>query len=127
MTQMSAKAQSVPAPSPKSSKLVERGKQFWVRVPVVGRVPVAPPAQLAFYGGLGALAAFNLIDWPVAVVIGVTQVVARHFGKRRAAEPEQTSPTDGQAKSTSNSARETTAPRTRVKSSDQTPTATSGG
>ncbi|WP_139809730.1 hypothetical protein [Mycobacterium avium] len=124
---MSSEAQSIPAPNTKSSKLVERSTKLWTRVPVVGRVPMPPPEQLAFYGGLGALAAFSLINWPVAVVIGVGEtVVARQLGKRPTAQPEQTSPPDGQAKPTSNSAGETTAPRTGAKSGDQTPTATSG-
>lgn len=123
---MSAEAQSIPAPNTKSSKLVERSTKLWTRVPVVGRVPIPPPEQLAFYGGLGVLAAFSLINWPVAVVIGVGEtVVARHLGKRPTAEGEQTSAPDGQAKPTSNAAGETTAPRTGAKSGDQTPMATS--
>lgn len=33
--------------------------------------------QLAYYGGLGALAALSVIDWPVAAAIGVGTVVAQ--------------------------------------------------
>ncbi|WP_223839225.1 hypothetical protein [Saccharopolyspora pogona] len=35
------------------------------------------PLQLAFYGGLGALAALSVIEWPVAAAIGVGTVVAQ--------------------------------------------------
>ncbi|MFY9920856.1 MAG: hypothetical protein WAL26_21055 [Mycobacterium sp.] len=52
---------------------------------------VPPPDQLAFYGVVGGLAALGLIDWPVAIAIGVGQaVVARHFNDQRpaATEPE---------------------------------------
>ncbi len=35
------------------------------------------PGQLAFYGGLGALAALSVIEWPVAAAIGVGTVVAQ--------------------------------------------------
>lgn len=67
------------------SRLVEQGKKFSIRLPVVGKVAVPPPDQLAFYGALGALAAGGLIDWPVALAIGVGQVVlARHFSDRSA-------------------------------------------
>ncbi|WP_235883732.1 hypothetical protein [Saccharopolyspora elongata] len=35
----------------------------------------------AFYGGLGALAAFAVIEWPVAVAIGVGAVIAQRSGR----------------------------------------------
>lgn len=40
------------------------------------------PGQLAFYGGLGALAALSLIEWPVAAAIGIGTVVAQRAGER---------------------------------------------
>lgn len=48
-----------------------------------------PPEQLAFYGGIGALAVFGVVDWPVATVLVVGHMLAesRHgrmlqeFGK----------------------------------------------
>lgn len=74
-----------------ASKLVQRAEKFSVRLPVVGRVAVPPPDQLAFYGMVGALAAVGLIDWPVAVAIGVGQaIVARHFNDQRPAATEPT-------------------------------------
>ncbi|MBX6768075.1 MAG: hypothetical protein IRY90_13145 [Actinomadura rubrobrunea] len=36
-----------------------------------------PPGRLAYYTGLGALAVFGLVDWPVAAAIGVGVAVAR--------------------------------------------------
>lgn len=42
---------------------------FAVELPVVGRVGIPRPEQLAYYGALGALAAAEIIDWPVAVVL----------------------------------------------------------
>lgn len=39
------------------------------------RVP--GPRQMALYGGLGAMAVFGAIDWPVAVAIGAATAVAR--------------------------------------------------
>jgi hypothetical protein len=74
-----------------ASRLVERAKKFSVHVPVVGRVSVPAADQLAFYGMLGILAAVNVIDWPVALAIGVGgAVVARHVNHRPAAPTEDT-------------------------------------
>jgi hypothetical protein len=81
-----------------ASKLVQRAEKFSVRLPVVGRVAVPPPDQLAFYGVVGALAAVGLIDWPVALAMGVGQaVVARHFNDQRPAATEPTSLPAGEA------------------------------
>ena len=42
---------------------------FAVDLPVIGRVRLPRPEQLAYYGALGALAAAEIIEWPVAVVL----------------------------------------------------------
>ncbi|MGI8311814.1 hypothetical protein [Saccharopolyspora hattusasensis] len=36
--------------------------------------------MMAFYGGLGALAALSMIEWPVAAAIGVGVAVAQRAG-----------------------------------------------
>jgi hypothetical protein len=41
-----------------------------LQLPVVGRVRIPRPDQLAFYGALAALVAVELVEWPVAVAIG---------------------------------------------------------
>jgi cation-transporting P-type ATPase I len=90
---MLTRARSFLASNRDASRLVQQAKKFSVRLPVVGKVSVPPPDQLAFYGVLGALAAVSLIDWPVAVAIGVGQaVVARHFSDRPTPEPEHATP-----------------------------------
>ncbi|WP_449065844.1 hypothetical protein [Planomonospora algeriensis] len=41
-------------------------------------LPALPSRErLAYYGGLGALAAFGLLEWPVAAAIGVGTVIAQ--------------------------------------------------
>lgn len=40
-----------------------------VRVPFVGGVTLPPAEQLAYLAGVGVLAALELVDWPVAVVL----------------------------------------------------------
>jgi hypothetical protein len=57
---------------------VERMHRTGVTVPLVGwRLPVPPPELLTFYGGLAALAAIDLVDWPLAVVIAIGHELAR--------------------------------------------------
>lgn len=41
-----------------------------------------PPRQLAYFGALGVLAAVELIEWPVAVAIGVGTAIAGRAGQR---------------------------------------------
>jgi hypothetical protein len=55
---------------------IRQGETFAVNLPVLGRMNVPRPEQLAYYGGLAALAAFELIDWPVAVVIAAGHLLA---------------------------------------------------
>ncbi|OBI94026.1 hypothetical protein [Mycobacterium asiaticum] len=55
---------------------IREGHTFAINLPVVGKVAVPRPEQLAYYGGLAALAAFELIDWPVALVIATGHVLA---------------------------------------------------
>jgi hypothetical protein len=55
---------------------IREGETFAVNLPVVGRVEIPRPEQLAYYGGLAALAALELIDWPVAVVIATGHILA---------------------------------------------------
>ena len=49
---------------------VRRAQSFSVDLPLIGRVPLPRPEQLAFYGALGVLAAVEIIEWPVALRAG---------------------------------------------------------
>jgi hypothetical protein len=50
-----------------------------------------PPGRLAYYTGLGALAALGVMDWPVAAAIGVGVAVARRAtGRQRAGQSRTT-------------------------------------
>jgi hypothetical protein len=45
-------------------------------------VEIPRPEQLAYFGGLAALAALELIDWPVALVIAAGHFLAsNHHNK----------------------------------------------
>ncbi len=61
---------------------IREGETFVVNLPVVGQVEIPRPEQLAYYGGLAALAAFELIDWPVALVIAGGHILASNHHNR---------------------------------------------
>ncbi|MGH3524122.1 MAG: hypothetical protein ACRDU4_15195 [Mycobacterium sp.] len=61
---------------------IREGETFAVNLPVIGQLQVPRPEQLAYYGGLAALAAFELIDWPVAVVIAAGHILASNHHNR---------------------------------------------
>ena len=47
-----------------------------MHVPVVGEVVIPPPDRVAYYAGVGVLAAVGLIEWPLAVVVAAGHVLA---------------------------------------------------
>ncbi len=65
---------------------VRDAETFVVTLPVVGRVRIPRPDQLAYYGALAALAALEIIDWPVALVIGTGHALASQHHNRVAQE-----------------------------------------
>ncbi|MET8281361.1 hypothetical protein [Micromonospora sp. NPDC005174] len=51
-----------------------------VALPMLGEVAVPPPDKVAYYAGLGVLAALQVIEWPLALVITAGHVLAdQHF------------------------------------------------
>lgn len=70
-----------------ASRKVAQGRKYSLDLPIVGRVLVPPPEQLAIYAALGGLAVLELIDWPVALAMGVgSALVARHLSELEARE-----------------------------------------
>lgn len=41
------------------------------------RPALLPPGELAYYGGLGLMAVFGLVEWPVAGVLAFGTMIAR--------------------------------------------------
>jgi len=79
---MFATTRSLMSAQREASKRVAEARRFSVRLPLIGTVRVPPPDQLAFYGVLGGLAVVELIDWPVALAMGLgSALVARHFAE----------------------------------------------
>jgi hypothetical protein len=52
----------------------------------LGMVRLPSPKRLAFYGGIVALAAFGILDWPVALVIGAGHLLADDHHHKALAE-----------------------------------------
>lgn len=72
-----------------AAERVRQGKSYSVALPIVGRVPVPSPEQLAIYAALGGLAVLEVIDWPVALAMGVgSAVVSRRLTDLKEREEE---------------------------------------
>jgi hypothetical protein len=65
---------------------VRNAETFAVTLPVIGRVRVPRPEQLAYYGALAGLAALEIIDWPIAVAIGAGHALASNHHNKVAQE-----------------------------------------
>jgi hypothetical protein len=65
---------------------VRQGQGFAVNVPVVGRIRIPRPEQLAYFGALSVLAAVEIIDWPIALVVAAGHVLAEQHHNRFAEE-----------------------------------------
>jgi len=55
---------------------VRDAETFAVTLPVGGQVRIPRPDQLAYYVALAGLAALEIIDWPIALVIGAGHALA---------------------------------------------------
>ncbi|MGY1792943.1 hypothetical protein ACI796_03015 [Geodermatophilus sp. SYSU D00525] len=66
-----------------------QGNRVDVPLPVLGTVHLPPLDSLALYAGLAALAAVEVLEWPVAAAIGVGHLLVQqehfrflhHFGE----------------------------------------------
>lgn len=47
-----------------------------LRVPAVGEVVMPPPERMAYYAGMGVLAAAGVIEWPLAIVVAAGHMLA---------------------------------------------------
>jgi hypothetical protein len=57
---------------------IREGRSFALNLPIVGRVRIPHPEQAAYLGALGVLAAFELIDWPIALAIAAGHALAQN-------------------------------------------------
>jgi hypothetical protein len=52
----------------------------------IGTIRLPSPQRMVYYGGIGALAAFGIIEWPVALVIGIGHLLAEDHHHKCLAE-----------------------------------------
>jgi hypothetical protein len=72
-----ASSRSQPAAARRAAARVIDEHTLTVTLPDhLGTVRLPEPERLAFYGGVAALAAFGILDWPVAVVLGIGHLLA---------------------------------------------------
>jgi hypothetical protein len=58
-----------------------------VTLPLIGlRIDLPRPERLAWYAGLGLMAAFELVDWEVALIIGLGHLIADNAHNETIAE-----------------------------------------
>lgn len=61
---------------------IREAETIVMNLPICGQVKIPRPEHLAYYGGLAALAALELIDWPVALVIATGHILANNHRNR---------------------------------------------
>jgi hypothetical protein len=55
-----------------------------VNIPVAGvSVPLPSTEDMIYYGGLGAMTALQMIEWPVTLAVAAGYALATHDGQRR--------------------------------------------
>jgi len=58
-----------------------------VTLPLIGvRIDLPRPERLAWYAGLGLMAAFELVDWELALIIGLGHLIADNAHNETIAE-----------------------------------------
>ncbi|BBZ09848.1 MULTISPECIES: hypothetical protein [Mycobacterium] len=76
-------------PAPKKAtavKQVAAKHRPTIALPLFGTVPVPELDQLAYYGGVAALAALELIEWPIAAIVAAGHVLAHNRHNKALAE-----------------------------------------
>ncbi|GGK68876.1 hypothetical protein Sme01_14210 [Sphaerisporangium melleum] len=69
---------------PGMARMSPQREQEMGRAMETAKTFLPPPDRLLYYGGLGALAALGMIEWPIAVAVGIGTVIAtRAAGGRR--------------------------------------------
>lgn len=65
---------------------IRNAETLLVNVPVFGKVRIPRPEQVAYFGVLAALAAFEIVEWPIALVVAAGHVLAENQHSRVARE-----------------------------------------
>jgi hypothetical protein len=71
-----------------AARRIREADSVAVKLPLVGeaRIPRLRPERVAYYGTLAVLAAAEIIEWPIALVLGVGHVLADNHHSKLAEE-----------------------------------------
>jgi len=73
----------------KETKDMPLGVRHVPQLPLPGvhiGMPTGTPGRVLWWGGLAAVAAFDIVEWPVAVLVGAGSWVAEQYAKASAAQ-----------------------------------------
>lgn len=76
MTELNVRESGSAATHRRPSERIRDAESLTIKLPVVGQLRLPRADHLAFYGGLVALSALQILDWPMALVLGAGQVLA---------------------------------------------------
>ena len=74
------------SPKKSASERIREIEGVSVDLPLIGKMRIPPRDHLMYYGGLAVLAAFSLVEWPIALVLGVGHALAENHHSRVAQE-----------------------------------------
>jgi hypothetical protein len=63
-------------PGTQAAAAAHQRESIGLRLPVVGQVRLPPAEHLAWYAGVAAMAAFEIVEWPLALVLAVGKALA---------------------------------------------------
>jgi hypothetical protein len=69
-----------------AAQRVREAEGVAVDLPVVGKVQIPPAEELAYYVGLAVLAASEIIEWPVALIVAASHALTYSHHNRVAQE-----------------------------------------
>lgn len=71
-------ASTTDRPATKAAASVIAENSTHLSLPGIGQLRLPPPDQLAFLGGIAALAVMGMVEWPVAAVLTVGHLLAHN-------------------------------------------------
>jgi len=60
----------------RAAQEVSQRHNLHIPLPGLGKIDIGPPDQLAYLAGIAALAALEIIEWPLACLIAAGHVLA---------------------------------------------------
>jgi hypothetical protein len=70
------------APGRAAALSVQRREHVTVSLPLLGRVQLPHPQDMAYYGGIGALVVLEMLEWPAAVALAVGHALTSQHHNR---------------------------------------------